>query len=168
VSILYAPTIALALVAKEAIRPSSAGVNRDRGTTFILTTHDLAGVERLCRRIVLIDRGTLIFDGEIERLRLPARCRQIGLGLAARMDAISNQSNVMDVRGRGLMWGIELKDGPTAAAIIKGGLKKGLILLQAGERGNVISITPPLTITEKQLYRAIDLLEEVLKDAVAV
>jgi ABC-2 type transport system ATP-binding protein len=63
------PTIGLDLVAKEAIREFVAEVNRERGTTFILTTHDLADVERLCRRIVLIDKGTLVYDGEIEHLR---------------------------------------------------------------------------------------------------
>jgi ABC-2 type transport system ATP-binding protein len=63
------PTIGLDLVAKEAIREFIARVNRERGTTFILTTHDLADVERLCRRIVLIDRGTLVYDGEIDALR---------------------------------------------------------------------------------------------------
>jgi ABC-2 type transport system ATP-binding protein len=63
------PTIGLDVVAKEAIREFIAGINRERGTTFILTTHDLADVERLCRRIVLIDRGTLIFDGEVDTLR---------------------------------------------------------------------------------------------------
>jgi ABC-2 type transport system ATP-binding protein len=63
------PTIGLDVVAKEAIRSFIAGINRERGTTFILTTHDLADVERLCRRIVLIDHGALIFDGEIDALR---------------------------------------------------------------------------------------------------
>jgi ABC-2 type transport system ATP-binding protein len=63
------PTIGLDLVAKEAIREFIAQVNRERGTTFILTTHDLADVERLCRRIVLIDHGTIVYDGEIEALR---------------------------------------------------------------------------------------------------
>jgi ABC-2 type transport system ATP-binding protein len=63
------PTIGLDVVAKEAIREFVAQVNRERGTTFILTTHDLADVERLCRRIVLIDHGTLVYDGEIEALR---------------------------------------------------------------------------------------------------
>jgi ABC-2 type transport system ATP-binding protein len=63
------PTIGLDVVAKESIRTFVAEVNQQRGTTFILTTHDLADVERLCRRIVLIDKGTLIFDGEIETLR---------------------------------------------------------------------------------------------------
>jgi len=63
------PTIGLDVVAKENIREFIARVNRERGTTFILTTHDLADVERLCRRIVLIDRGTLVYDGEIDSLR---------------------------------------------------------------------------------------------------
>jgi ABC-2 type transport system ATP-binding protein len=63
------PTIGLDVVAKEAIRTFVARVNAERGTTFILTTHDLADVERLCRRIVLIDKGRLIYDGEIERIK---------------------------------------------------------------------------------------------------
>jgi ABC-2 type transport system ATP-binding protein len=63
------PTIGLDVVAKEAIRTFIAELNRERGTTFILTTHDLADVERLSRRIVLIDNGTLVYDGSIERLK---------------------------------------------------------------------------------------------------
>ncbi len=63
------PTIGLDVVAKEAIRTFIARVNVERGTTFILTTHDLADVERLCRRIVLIDHGRLVYDGEIEQLK---------------------------------------------------------------------------------------------------
>jgi ABC-2 type transport system ATP-binding protein len=63
------PTIGLDVVAKEAIREFIARVNAERGTTVILTTHDLADVERLCRRIVLIDRGTLIYDGDVERIK---------------------------------------------------------------------------------------------------
>ncbi|MBC5809907.1 MAG: ATP-binding cassette domain-containing protein [Candidatus Eremiobacteraeota bacterium] len=63
------PTIGLDVVAKEAIRTFIAQVNAERGTTFLLTTHDLADVERLCRRIVLIDKGRLVYDGEIEVLK---------------------------------------------------------------------------------------------------
>jgi ABC-2 type transport system ATP-binding protein len=57
------------VVAKEAIRTFISEVNRERGTTVILTTHDLADVERLCHRIILIDTGTVIYDGSVERLR---------------------------------------------------------------------------------------------------
>jgi len=63
------PTIGLDVVAKEAIREFIARINAERGTTIILTTHDLADVERLCRRIVLIDRGALIYDGDVERIK---------------------------------------------------------------------------------------------------
>jgi ABC-2 type transport system ATP-binding protein len=63
------PTIGLDVVAKEAIREFVARINAERGTTVILTTHDLADVERLCRRIVLIDQGAIIYDGDIERIK---------------------------------------------------------------------------------------------------
>src|SRR5476649_2551800 len=63
------PTIGLDVIAKEAIRDFICRVNAERGTTVILTTHDLADVERLCNRIVLIDKGTIIYDGLLERLR---------------------------------------------------------------------------------------------------
>jgi ABC-2 type transport system ATP-binding protein len=63
------PTIGLDVVAKEAIRVFIEEVNRERGTTVILTTHDLADVERLTKRVVLIDDGTVIYDGALERLR---------------------------------------------------------------------------------------------------
>ena len=63
------PTIGLDVVAKEAIRTFITDINQRLGTTVILTTHDLADVERLCRRIVLIDHGTIIYDGSVERLR---------------------------------------------------------------------------------------------------
>jgi ABC-2 type transport system ATP-binding protein len=63
------PTIGLDVVAKEAIRGFIARINAERGSTIVLTTHDLADVERLCRRIILIDRGTLIYDGDVERIK---------------------------------------------------------------------------------------------------
>ena len=63
------PTIGLDVVAKEAIREFIARINAERGTTIILTTHDLADVERLCRRIVLIDEGKIIYDGGTLRIK---------------------------------------------------------------------------------------------------
>jgi ABC-2 type transport system ATP-binding protein len=63
------PTIGLDVLAKEAIREFVARVNAERGTTFILTTHDLTDVERLCKRIVLIDEGRVIYDGGVEGIK---------------------------------------------------------------------------------------------------
>jgi ABC-2 type transport system ATP-binding protein len=63
------PTIGLDVVAKERIRQFIQHVNFQRGTTVILTTHDLSDVERLCERVMIIDRGRLLYDGELARLR---------------------------------------------------------------------------------------------------
>jgi ABC-2 type transport system ATP-binding protein len=62
------PTVGLDVVAKDAVRAFIAEANRERGTTVLLTTHDLADVERLCRRIILIDHGRVLFDGPVKEL----------------------------------------------------------------------------------------------------
>jgi ABC-2 type transport system ATP-binding protein len=63
------PTIGLDIVAKERIRQFLDNINRERGVTIILTTHDLGDIERLCSRVVLIDHGRVIYDGALEALR---------------------------------------------------------------------------------------------------
>jgi len=63
------PTIGLDVVAKEAIRAFITRTNRERGTTFILTTHDLNDVEKLCARIILIDHGQKLYDGSIDAIK---------------------------------------------------------------------------------------------------
>ena len=63
------PTIGLDVVAKERIRQFIRAINRERGTTVILTTHDLGDVEKLCERVIMIDRGRLVFDGALADLR---------------------------------------------------------------------------------------------------
>jgi len=63
------PTIGLDVVAKEAVRKYLAEVNKQRGTTIILTTHDLVDIEEICPRLIMVDDGKLLFDGELKRLR---------------------------------------------------------------------------------------------------
>lgn len=63
------PTIGLDVVARERIRQFLDRINRERGITMILTTHDLGDIERLCQRVVLIDHGHVIYDGALEALR---------------------------------------------------------------------------------------------------
>jgi ABC-2 type transport system ATP-binding protein len=62
------PTIGLDVVAKERIRQFIQEINRQRGTTVILTTHDLTDVEKLCERVIIIDQGSLLYDGSLDRL----------------------------------------------------------------------------------------------------
>ncbi|MFJ1910714.1 ATP-binding cassette domain-containing protein [Streptomyces sp. NPDC088147] len=70
-SILYLdePTVGLDIVAKERIRGFVAELNRESGTTVVLTTHDLDDVEELCQRIVLIDHGKVAYDGDVDELK---------------------------------------------------------------------------------------------------
>jgi 4-aminobutyrate aminotransferase-like enzyme len=69
---------------------------------------------------------------------------------------------VVAKRGRGAMWGLQLRSSADAGRVVKAALARGVILLQAGIRGDVISITPPLVISPLQLHRALELLKEVL------
>jgi ABC-2 type transport system ATP-binding protein len=69
VLVLDEPTIGLDVVSKGALRSFLAGLNAERGTTVLLTTHDPGDVERLCRRVMLIDHGRLAFDGTVDALR---------------------------------------------------------------------------------------------------
>jgi len=63
------PTIGLDVVAKERIRRFIQQVNQERQTTMLLTTHDLADVERLCQRVMIIDHGRLLFDGALDEIQ---------------------------------------------------------------------------------------------------
>ncbi|MEV4482143.1 ABC transporter ATP-binding protein [Micromonospora coxensis] len=62
------PTIGLDVVSKQAVRDFLAELGRAGDTTLVLTTHDLADIERLCRRLVVIDHGRVVHDGTIADL----------------------------------------------------------------------------------------------------
>lgn len=63
------PTIGLDVVVKDNIRKAIQKINAEEGTTVILTTHDLSDIELLCNRIVMIDKGNLVYDGQINELK---------------------------------------------------------------------------------------------------
>lgn len=63
------PTIGLDVSMKSKIRELIKALNKEKGTTVILTTHDMGDVDALCNRIVIIDKGKMIYDNSIENLR---------------------------------------------------------------------------------------------------
>ncbi|MCW2862773.1 MAG: transporter related protein [Actinoallomurus sp.] len=67
--VLDEPTIGLDVISKATVRAFLTRLNTERGTTILLTTHDLGDVERLCRRVMVIDHGRLAYDGSLPRLR---------------------------------------------------------------------------------------------------
>jgi ABC-2 type transport system ATP-binding protein len=63
------PTIGLDVMVKERIRKAIKDMNAKYGTTILLTTHDMSDIEELCNRIIIIDKGTVIYDGGIDMIR---------------------------------------------------------------------------------------------------
>jgi viologen exporter family transport system ATP-binding protein len=63
------PTIGLDAVSKLAVRDFVKRLNRERGVTVILTTHDMDDIEALCSRVIFINEGRIISDGTLEDLR---------------------------------------------------------------------------------------------------
>ncbi len=76
------PTIGLDVVAKDHIRKFLRQLNREFNTTVLLTTHDLDDIEELCRRIMIIDHGRLLYDGPLALLKQKLlRTRQVKIVL---------------------------------------------------------------------------------------
>ncbi|HSH04630.1 MAG TPA: ATP-binding cassette domain-containing protein [Anaerolineae bacterium] len=72
------PTIGLDVVAKERIRAFIKHINQERQTSIILTTHDMEDVQMLCQRVMIIDHGQLLYDGDLDTLQSQfGRARQL-------------------------------------------------------------------------------------------
>lgn len=63
------PTIGLDVSMKSRIRALIHALNKEKNTTVILTTHDMGDVDALCRRIVIIDKGKMLYDNDIGHLK---------------------------------------------------------------------------------------------------
>ncbi len=106
---------------------------------------------------------------ELRRLKLPERSAKLGEHLRKRLAGLRTTFSVVAIpRSLGLMAGFELRhrDGSPAAElalrVVKTMLHRGFILLPEGEHANVISFTPPLTITARQLDAAVGALQSCL------
>ncbi len=104
------PTIGLDVVVKDNIRKAIQKISEESGTTVILTTHDLEDIELLCKRIVMIDKGKKVFDGELTELRRRyGQMRELGFELKSADDfsklsykeefALSEDDLIVDVSG---------------------------------------------------------------------
>ena len=109
--------------------------------------------------------------GEIQRLDLPSRAELEGNRFRERLREMAKQQEcVGDVRGRGLMVGIELvrdrttrdPDPDRAGRMVIAALKRGWLLLAGGADGNVLSFSPPLTVSRDLLDRSVAVLDELL------
>jgi ABC-2 type transport system ATP-binding protein len=119
--VLDEPTIGLDLASKERLRGFLAGVNAGRAVTLLLTTHDLPDVERLCRRLVVIDQGRVLVDGDLDALR---RCfggaRQLVVELVEPSVALDGLPGVLGVtvEAAGLRQRLAFSPSQTTAATL--------------------------------------------------
>jgi ABC-2 type transport system ATP-binding protein len=70
------PTIGLDVISKGRLREFLRTLNAERGTTLMLTTHDLQDIEALCDRVIVIDHGTAVFDGALDELQRRGESRR--------------------------------------------------------------------------------------------
>lgn len=90
--VLDEPTIGLDVLSKQRLREFLVAERRVHGTTLLLTTHDMGDVERLCDRILLVDRGALVYDGT-----LPGLSRTVGAERVMVVDLAGPTPDIVDV-----------------------------------------------------------------------
>jgi adenosylmethionine-8-amino-7-oxononanoate aminotransferase len=114
----------------------------------------------------------------LERERLVERARTLGVLVATALERLRQRPHVGDVRGRGLLWGVEIVENPRlrkpfpraagkAAAVTAACLRAGLVVYPStgcanGTDGDAILLAPPFVATEAQLQEMVDILDHVL------
>ncbi|WP_342570789.1 ATP-binding cassette domain-containing protein [Paenibacillus sp. FSL R5-0749] len=63
------PTIGLDVIAKEQIREFLRMINREKKVSIVLTTHDMKDIEEICQRMIVVNKGNMVYDGSVEQLR---------------------------------------------------------------------------------------------------
>jgi ABC-2 type transport system ATP-binding protein len=91
------PTIGLDAVSKIAVRQFIKTINQEKGVTVVLTTHDMNDIEALANRVILIGKGSLLYDGKLEELR-----KRFGTHKTITVDYRKN-TNSMDIPGTSII-----------------------------------------------------------------
>jgi len=120
------------VVAKERIRRFIKEINRERGVTIILTTHDMQDVEKLCERMILIDHGRVVYDGPVEEVkRRFGRHRILVVDLEGAPEEVSVEGAEVIRRENGRVWLRFNRDEISAAQLIH----------RVGQRYNIVDLT---------------------------
>jgi ABC-2 type transport system ATP-binding protein len=112
------PTIGLDVVSKGRLREFLRTLNAERGTTLLLTTHDLQDIEALCDRVIVIDHGTAVFDGPLDQLhRLGGSARTLVVDLVDEAPPIA-VPGAETVRVEGPRQWLSFDTGASAAPLV--------------------------------------------------
>ncbi|MFJ5833826.1 ATP-binding cassette domain-containing protein [Streptomyces sp. NPDC093089] len=113
------PTIGLDVVSKARVRDFLRELNASRGTTVLLTTHDLTDIEQLCSRVMVIDHGRLMYDGELAGLHAVGESeRLLVVDLERELPPITDVPGARFVRADGPRQWLAFPAGASAAPLV--------------------------------------------------
>lgn len=142
------PTIGLDAVSKLAVRDFVKRINRERGATVILTTHDMDDIEALCSRVIVIGEGKIISDGSLDTLRRRAGAqRRLVIDLEEMTDVIDPDADVRPCDGNRVMLYFDPEHISAAALITR-------VTAQYGVRDLFVE-NPPIEEIIAHLYAGI-------------
>lgn len=113
------PTIGLDVISKARVRGFLRDLNTERGTTVLLTTHDLTDIEQLCERVMVIDHGRLMYDGALAGLHEVGESeRTLVVDLERRLPPIEGVPGARTVRTEGPRQWLAFPAAASAAPIV--------------------------------------------------
>jgi ABC-2 type transport system ATP-binding protein len=125
------PTIGLDVVSKGKLRQFLRELNAERGTTILLTTHDLVDIEQVCRRVMVIDHGRLVFDGGFDKLHREGGARRtVVVDLADRAEPLAVPGTT-----------VTRVDGPRQWLSLPAGASTAPVVAALGTRDDLVDLS---------------------------
>lgn len=114
------PTIGLDVIAKERIRELALAANAEEGVTIFLTSHDAGDIEKLCKRVIIVDRGSILLDGDVQALKRSDRftIRTVGARLSRSAEEFELEgAEILKRKGQGVKLRVDTADLPIEAVL---------------------------------------------------
>lgn len=144
------PTIGLDMFAKATIRSFIKTINKEEGTTFIVTSHDLEDIENLCNRVIVINEGRIVFDDRVEKLK-PTKKKYITIKFYSKIDF----EKFLKIKGVKIMKVVSEYAVQLEADTSKTPLDEIIRKLRMGKKIEDLEVeSPPITELIQKLYRS--------------
>ncbi len=142
------PTIGLDLLVKERIRAFIKRINQEKGTTVVLTTHDLGDIEELCQRVLIIDNGVLIYDGSLETIKQRfGKYREITFETAADLNGLNVPTGAEVLAKDGRTLSLRFDRTQTSASRVSASVMSQIEVIDLSLK------EPDLSMVVKQIYQ---------------
>jgi len=141
------PSIGLDVIAKDKLRDFILKVNKEHKTTFIVTTHDMDDIEKLCQRIIIINHGRIIYDGPLDDIRKKYFTdKHIEVKLSEKVGKFKFKGcRVVKKQDYFLKLELDIKKAPVPALIN--------FLLKNYEVADITVVDPPIEEIIKKIYK---------------